>query len=64
MDILKKVSRNACNDETIQQAIDRLGADRSRTFYFEALDEFSARLEMFIYSHKIVKKIEEVGTTH
>ena len=63
-DILKKVSRNACNDETIQQTIDRLGVDRSRTFYFEALDEFAVRLEMFIYSHKIVKKIEEVGTVH
>lgn len=64
-DVLKKVSRNRCNDETVEQVMDRLGIIRVKSYYSNALNEFAMRLETIIYSNnseirEIVKKEERV----
>lgn len=64
-DLLKKVSRNRCNDETVEQVMDRLGIVRVKSYYSNALDEFAMRLETIIYSNnseirEIAKKEERI----
>ena len=50
-DLLKKVSRNRCNDETVEQVMERLSITRVKSYYSNALDEFAMRLETIIYSN-------------
>lgn len=51
-DVLKEVSRNRCNDESIIQALERLELDRSERYYYAALDEFAAMLDVVIFFKK------------
>lgn len=50
-DLLKRVSRNRCNDETVEQVMERLSITRVKSYYSNALDEFAMRLETIIYSN-------------
>lgn len=50
-EVLKQVYRNRCNDETIEQAMGRLGIHKTAVYYSNALGEFSVRLDTVIYSN-------------
>lgn len=51
-EILKKVNRSRCNDESIKQAMERLEIGKGEAVYYMALDEFTMRLEVLIFSPK------------
>lgn len=51
-EILKKVNRSRCNDESIKQAMERLEIGKGEAVYYMALDEFTMRLEVLIYAPK------------
>ena len=52
-DVLKSVSRSICNDESIEQAMERLGIEKAKSYYFDALDEFAMRLEVVTYGTNV-----------
>lgn len=51
-EILKKINRSRCNDESIKQAMERLEIGKGEAVYYMALDEFTMRLEVLIFSPK------------
>ena len=58
-EILKKVNRSRCNDESIKQAMERLEVGKGEAVYYMALDEFTMRLEVLIYAPKDMKMQSE-----
>lgn len=49
--VLGRINRERCNDETIDDAMVRLGINKNSVYYSNALDEFALRLDTVMYSN-------------
>lgn len=47
--VLGRINRERCNDETIDDAMVRLGINKNSVYYSNALDEFALRLDTVMY---------------